>query len=136
MPHPRKLMRDAVVAHLVGKTAADGRVTTSREIAWRSIELPSIAVYTKTETSEAASIDRDLHRVAKLVILVVSELTEFLDDDLDERALEVETAMKQIPTLNGLAEDSVLVGTVIEIGEEQRRAVGAVELTFDVEYYT
>lgn len=136
MPHPRQQIRDAAVAQLKGKTLAGDRVSSSRDIPWRSIELPAISVYTDEEKSEASSVDGDLHRVVKLVVLVVVEPRDEVDDYLDDRALEVEQGMAADATIGGHAEDSVLVGTKLALTQEQRREVGAIELTYDVEYFT
>ncbi len=56
--HPRKTIRDAVAARLLQATRAQDRVfkTRPRNVPWRRIELPGIAVYNTTPATAAAKI--------------------------------------------------------------------------------
>lgn len=136
--HARKTIRTAVKDLLVGKTDAEDRVFTSREVPWQTTEFPGIAVYALEESSEAAlgsTEPKVLERTLQLAVLVVQSLTEGIDDELDRLALQVETAMHAAPTFGVAAViDSVLTSTAIEIAEEGRRAVGVMRLTYAVRY--
>lgn len=135
--HDRQAIREAVVAQLAGKTAAAERVFKTREVPWRTAELPGIAVYANEETAEPASItQRDLRRTLSVAVLAVVSISEDVDDALDALALEIEMAMAADPQLGGAAFDSWLTGTKIEMTNAQGRLIGCVELTFDVRYYT
>ena len=139
--HKRQDVRYAVAGLLEFHTRAGERVFRSREIPWRKVELPALAVYTLEETSDAGlggGDPRVLERDLQLGVLLVVSLTEAVDDELDAFALEVEQLMHADPTfgLTGVVADSVLTSTVIEIAEEAGRPIGAMRLTYAVRYLT
>lgn len=133
--HPRQAIRQAAAEALKYKTAADERVYTSREVRWKSVELPGIAVYTPDETSDELG-EECLERVTSMGVVGVVSVTEAVDDTMDALALEMERAVGADPTLGGSASGLVLKATATRIADEQGRPVGAVELTYEVTYLT
>lgn len=141
MAHPRKLIRDAVVALLTGAaTAAGARVTATRVDPHRKSELPAISVYTLGEQVTASdTTPRELTRVARLEITAWVAHTAALhaDDAMDLLAEQIEAAMDADPYLGGKAGDSVLEGTELAIlDEHDDPLVGVVTLTYAVTYRT
>ncbi len=134
--HERQLIRNAVVAQLLGRTTADQQVQASRREPWRQADLPAISVYTIEEESAHTSVDGGLTRALKLGIEIVVSMSERVDDALDGLALEVETALDEDPTLGGKTYDLVLASTKVMVVEEQRRAVGVAQLGFEITYQT
>lgn len=140
MAHQRQVIRQAVKDRLVAaNTAAQDRVFTTREVPWKRIELPGIAVYAVEETVEDhRTLPRELARTLTLAIVGVTSLTEDVDNALDDLAEQIETAIHADPSF-GLEADGVdafLASTQIEVVEEQGRPMGAVRLTYAVRYFT
>jgi hypothetical protein len=135
--HPREVIRKAVVTLLVD-AATDARfnVFPSREVPWRSVELPGIAVYSLEESSEQQHAEGQLVRHVTIAIHAVVRLTELVDDALDAMSLQIEKAMAADPTIGGIAFTSYLAGTEISVDDSTSRPVGAVRLAYDVRYHT
>lgn len=135
--HPREAIRKAVVALLVeANTDARDSVFPSREVPWRTVDLPGIAVYSLEETSTQPHPDAELERHVTVAIHAVVRLTELVDDALDALSLQIERAMAADQTLGGTALLSFLVGTEISVDDSTSRPVGAVRLAYDVRYDT
>jgi hypothetical protein len=135
--HPRETIRKAVVALLVAaKTDAGSSVFPTREVPWRNVELPGIAVYSLEETSEQSHPQAELVRHVVLAIHAVVRLSEAVDDALDALSQQIEIAMAADPTIGRIAFMSTLVGTEISVDESTARPVGAVRLAYDVRYHT
>lgn len=138
--HQRQVIRSAVQARLVAAmTCAEDRVFRSRVLPYGEIDLPAIAIYTRSEPVDPASestAPRELTRNLRLVIEGAVQLTEDLDDALDALALEIENAIDRDETFGGAAADAVLVGTDITTSEEGAQPIGAVLLTYAITYYT
>ena len=126
--HQRQKMRDAVVALLTGKTKAWDRVFPSRQVPWRAMELPGIAIYTFEESEESRK------RKVTLAVLLVASLTERVDAELDDLALEVETVLASDLSLAGTALGSRYTGMAMEITEDQGVPIGAIRLNYEAWY--
>ncbi|MGN6105198.1 MAG: hypothetical protein ACTHU0_08845, partial [Kofleriaceae bacterium] len=117
MAHPRKLIRHAVVAQLVGATAAGARVQATRVEPLRKGKLPTISVYTLHEPidqdASAATNPRELTRTVKVEIAGWVAHSDALpvDDAMDDLAEQIEAAMDADPYLGGKAGDSILEET-------------------------
>ncbi len=143
MAHPRKEIRHAVVALLVAaNTAAAARVTATRVDPIANTQLPAISVYTLSDLvqEDASSSKEDNHELELEVAGFVAH-TEALpvDDAMDDLAEQIENAMKADPAIGGKAADCRLVGTTLEVREENGRSdplVGVVTLTYAVTYLT
>lgn len=145
MAHPRKTIRQAVVALLVSaSTGAGGRVHATRVEPLKR-ELPAISVYILSETvdadASAGTAPREITRNAKVEITgFVAHTTAIpVDDAMDNLAEEIEAAMDVDPYLGGAAGDSILEGTEMEVIEDDGRSdplVGVVTLTYSVTYRT
>lgn len=135
--HPRETIRKAVVELLVAaRTDAGDSVFPTREVPWRSVELPGIAVYSLEESSVRNHTEGDLVRHVIIAIHAVVRLTEGVDDALDALSLQVEKAMAADQTIAGTALISYLAGTEISVDESTARPVGAIRLAYDVRYHT
>lgn len=140
--HQCKVIRDTVVALLVGKTAAESRVVASRKNAYKKNELPAISVYTLEETVDRESRNtapRELTRDLKVEIagwVFHAPDGSLVDDAMDALKLEIETVMYADPFLGGAAGDSLLEGTVWGLRNEGDVPMGLVVLTYSVTYRT
>lgn len=137
--HPRQIIRDAVVATLVGQTAAGAKVKSTRKIPTRKSELPSISVYSEDEKVDRASqttAPRELDRETEVRIAGWVGFGDDVDDRMDDLALEIETAMHADPYLGGAAGDSFLIETQTTVDPEGDTPMGLIVLTYAVTYYT
>jgi hypothetical protein len=137
MPHQRTLIRGAVVAQLLGATAAGARVYPTRILPLRRIELPAISVYTLEEAVTAASLStapRELSRELPVMIEGWVAPGDNVDDAMDALALDIENAMHVDPYLADTAAESILDSTVMEVVEDGDRMMGLVVLTYAVTY--
>ena len=138
--HMRQMIREAVVARLLGATAAQDRVYASRLGPWAT--LPGIGVYTLGETiDQGRTLEGGgrrpavLGRTLRLAISGFVAVTDYLDEQLDALALEIEDLMVEPLGLDAIL-DVRLVETTIEMYEESDRQVGGVRLAFEVTYFT
>lgn len=145
MAHQRKLIRQAVVALLVGaNTAAGARVKATRFDPHKKSQLPAIAVYTTSEPVDLGASEntapRELTRNVKVEIVGFVAHTDALpvDDAMDDIAEQIEAAMDEDRYLGGKAADSILESTELEVveGEGSDPIVGVVSLTYSVTYRT
>ena len=154
MPHQRLVIRHAVRDRLLGATAAEDRVFTTRLVPYRRTKLPAIAVYTRAEPVDPESRNtapRELTRNLQLVIEVavaegssvrgVPVAVDQLDDALDGLAVEVERVMDADPWLGGAAGDSLLTSTDVDVivdvdGRALEQPIGLVTLTYAITYRT
>lgn len=139
--HPRKLIRDAVVAALTGATAAGSRVKGTRVEPQRNTQLPAIGVYTLSEEVDAQSAStapRELKRDLKLEVAgwVADSSALPIDDAMDALAEQIEAAMHADPYFGDTAGDSILQSTEMSVLEENAAdpLIGIVKLTYTVTY--
>lgn len=145
MAHPRREIREAVRALLVGKTAAGSRVYETQMVPYRAVQLPAIAVFATSETVDPESQEtapRELKRTLRLVVAGFVKSAGFtaegdnVDDAMDDLALEIEKAMHADPYFGGAAGDSILASVELDVDEEGGKMVGGVRLTYSVTYRT
>lgn len=141
--HPRRLVRDAIVAILAGATSAGSRVSKTRAVPNRTGELPAISVYTLEEHVDEASATtapRELTRLPRVAIVAWVEDTDALpvDDAMDALALEIETAMDGDRYLTGTAGDCILSSTEmsVESSEKGDPLIGMMRMVYSVTYRT
>lgn len=142
--HERQAIREAIVAQLIGtapdfRTDARERVFKSRHAPVRHSELPAINVYTESESIKPGSestAPRELTRTVTVAIEAWTQMTENVDDALDELALQIETAMDVDLNLAGTAFDSVLNSTEIGITTAAERPMGVIHLEYAVTFHS
>jgi hypothetical protein len=139
--HPRKLIRHAVVVLLTAAdTAAGSRVKPTRVEPNRKGQLPALGVYTLNDPvdEEASSETEEAHEVELEIVGWVAHSDDLTADDaMDDLAEEVEAAMKAAPYLDGAAGSVRLVGTTMQVVEDDGRSdplIGIVTLTYAVTY--
>jgi hypothetical protein len=138
MTHPRKLIRHAVAAQLLNKTAAGDRIYKGRALPYRSVELPALAVYVPSETSVSnGTAPRELDRRPELVIEGAVRVSdpEGIEDAMDDLAEQVEAALHADETFGAKAADAELRNTELDIIADGDQITGVVRLTFEVKYY-
>lgn len=102
--HVRSQIRNRVVDALAANVdQVDGRIYQSRLYPISDEDLPGLLVYTLSEQSEREDSPTDSMRDLSLVVQGITSLSPDLDNELDALALEVETAIDQLGTIDGLA---------------------------------
>lgn len=142
MSHVRQQIRDAVVDAVMLLNTTHRSVYKTRVYPMDRASLPGLCVYTSSESIEPSTIGGLKSVSAYLRTLVVNveayaKATTDLDNVLDSIAVEVETAMANNSTLNGLVEDVILTSTEIDImGGDSEQPVGVLRLSYDIIYRT
>ncbi len=138
MSHVRQQLRERAATTLTGLTTTGSKVYQSRVYPLGAANLPGLLIYTKSEDSKIVTMSgaRTLLRNLSLVIEGYVKAVSNYDDTVDTIAKEVETAMGNDVTLNGLAKNSYLESTEIEYDGEGEKPVAVVSLTYTVEYMT
>jgi len=136
--HVRQQLRERAATTLTGLSTTGSKVYQSRVFPLGAANLPGLLIYTKSEDSEIVTMSgaRTLLRNLSLVIEGYVKAVSNYDDTVDTIAKEVETAMGNDVTLNGLAKNSYLESTEIEYDGEGEKPVAVVSLTYTVEYMT
>jgi hypothetical protein len=142
--HQRKVIRDAVRALLLGRTAASDRVFGMRMLPFRKIELPALAVYWTTEPVDPASrstAPRYLKRTVTIAIeaaVVAGDEADPAEDQMDAIALQIEDAMHADDQLGlpDVVHDTVLAGSDNDIAADADGVYSVIRLLYDVEYET
>jgi hypothetical protein len=137
MTHPRKTIRDNVVALLTGLTLTGSRVFASRVRALTDAELPALRVFTVDSQLSDLSLSGQGSAQLDLTIgiEIVVKVADDLDDTIDDIAEDVEDAL-------GAAAASVFLGgyvsglsTDIEFDEETNLPTGIARLAASVTTY-
>jgi ribosomal protein L3 len=142
MSHVRQQIRDEVVDAVTLLNTTHRNVYRTRVYPMDGNSLPGICVYTKSESSQPATIGglstvKTYLRSMSVAIEVYAKASTDLDNDLDDIAVEIETAMANATDLAALAEDVVLSSTEIDImGGDSEQPVGVMRMTYDIIYRT
>ena len=135
--HVRQQIREYFGTTLTGLTTTGANVFESRVYTLQENTLPSLVIYTKSETSEpiVISTNRLMSRDLSVVIEGYVKATSNFDDTIDTISKEVEEAIAADRTLGGLAKDTYVESTEIEFNAEAEQPLGFVSLTFLTNYY-
>lgn len=138
MAHVRKQIRDRIASVLSSNVPlVKRRVYASRVYPLTEDNLPAITVYTGSEVSNRLNMGlKDLNRSLSIDVDLYVRVTKTFDDDVDKIAVQVEEAIANDFTVNGLAKEAVLTGTDIQFSGDAEQPVGVAKLTFTVRYVT
>ena len=137
MTHVRKQIRDSVTTAVTGLATTGTNVFQSRVYPNEAAKLPSLCVYTTTETAEVISLTPPrLMRTLEVVVEGYAKAKTGLDDTLDTIAVEVEEALAVDITRGGIAHQMKITGTEIGLNEEGEQPIGIIKMTFEVDYVT
>lgn len=136
--HVRQQIRKAAIAALQGLATTGDRVFESRVYPLSKAKLPGLCIYTPTESSGREESPTESMRDVNLMVHGLVAITERLEDELDDIALEVEKALDELGEINGLAKIyHGIQGTVTTMsGEDDSQPHGAIELEFLYTYRT
>jgi hypothetical protein len=136
--HLRQQIREAVGTTLTGLSTTGSNVFQSRVYPLSASNLPGLLIYTMSESSEPATmaVQQIMNRELQLIVEGYAKATSNLDDTLDTIAKEVETAMAGDTNIGGLAKNSYLQATEIQLNGEGEQPIGVVAMTFRIDYMT
>lgn len=138
MAHVRKQIRDRIASVVsTGATLVSGRVYTTRVYPLTADSLPAITVYTGSEASALQTVGlKTTSRQLQIAVDIYVRATATTDDDVDAIAVQVEEAIANDFSVNGLAKSAVLTSTDIDFSGETEQPIGIARLTFSVIYIT
>ena len=136
MTHARQVIRDEICARLAD--IADVTVVNSR--AYPIITLPSISVYTLTESSVSENVTINAPRrysrtLAVSISIAVREIDQG-DEMADVYAAQVEQRMAADVTLGGLVTDSTLTQTDTDIDGSTEKPTYIMRMVYEIWYRT
>lgn len=138
MAHVRKNIRDNVTTTLTGLTTTGSRVFQTRLFPLATAKLPGLCIYTRSETTEYATLSKPRTQVRELEVLVeaYAKGTSSIDDTLDTIAVEVEEALYADTTRGGYAKDTQITSFEVDYDGEGDQSVGVARFTISVTYVT
>jgi len=135
--HKRKEIRDSIVERLKGATHCGERVFSNRGRSFFASELPSITVYTDSESSQFLNAPENrLRRTIKLIIEAATIQQCHIDDELDELAMQIEAAIPNSQLFDGLIQNISLSQSEMGLADKGEKVMGSVRMTYEVEYDT
>lgn len=136
--HVRKQIRNAAKGVLQGLGTTGDRVFVSRVYPLDNAKLPGLLIFTPSEDSGREDSPTDLMRDMTLQVHGVVRISENLEDELDDIALEVEQALDGLGLAGGLAKIyHGIQGTVSTLaGEDVDKPHGAIAMEFLYTYRT
>lgn len=138
MAHVRQQIRQAVVAALTGLPTTGTNVHAGRALPLGGdTKPPALVVYTWPDApiyEDAEMGDGECIVSHNLTIQVEGYYSGGTDDDLDNLAVEVETAMYVDETLGGLVQAMQLAGQDVARDGSGARIEGAIVMQFVVQY--
>lgn len=137
MAHARKQIRDQLATMLAGLATTGANVFTSRVYALAANQLPALRIYTLNESvEEEGTIGGSRQRLRELEVAIeaIVKAASNPDDTVDQIALEVEKALAADKSLSGLAKDSYISSTEIELDGEQEQKLVIATMTWTVQY--
>lgn len=138
MAHVRKSIRDNITTTLTGLTTTGSRVFQTRLFPLATAKLPGLCIYTRSETTEYATVGRPRTQIRELEVLVEAYVkgTASLDNTLDTIAVEIEEALYTDVTRGGYAKDTQITSFEVDYDGEGDQSVGVARFTISVTYAT
>lgn len=108
--HLRQQIRQKVIEKLTGLTTTGQKVLSSRVFSLPQQALPALSVYTKEESSEYISltIPRTIQRQLMVSVEIFVAANVNSDNTIDTISEEIEAAMTDDITLDGLCKDVII----------------------------
>lgn len=138
MAHIRKLIRDNIETTLTGLATTNGRVYKTRVYPVAEDRLPGLAIYTRDESAEYATITKPRTQMRELTVSVeiyVKAQVDY-DDELDQIASEIESALYTDVTRGGYAKDTMMTGFDCDFSGEGDQPVARGTMQISVDYVT
>lgn len=138
MAHVRKFIRDNIETTLTGLVTTGTNVYKTRVYPIAEDRLPGLAIYTREESTDYATITKPRTQMRNLVVSVeayVKALADY-DDELDQIALEVEEALYTDLTRGGYAKDTQVISFDCDFSGDGDQPVARATMQISVDYVT
>lgn len=138
MPHVRESIRSDIVTTLTGLSTTGSNVYETRVYPVAEDRLPGLAIYTKAESVEYATMQppRTQLRMLTAVVEIYAKAVTGYDNTLDTITAEVEAALYTDLTRGGYARDTRVVAFDAEFSGDPDQPVGTAILQVEVDYQT
>lgn len=138
MAHVRKSIRDNITTTLTGLTTTGSNVYQTRIYPLGRAKLPGLCVYTRTETTEYATLSKPRTQIRQLEVLVeaYAKGTSSIDDTLDTVSVEIEEALYTDLTRGGYAKDTQVTSFEVDYDGDGEQSIGVARFTILVTYAT
>ncbi len=136
--HVRQQIRKAVIAELQGLATTGSRVYEGRVYPLAKAQLPGLCVYTPQEDSAREESPNETMRDLAVVVYGLVQISDRIEDELDDIALEVEIAIDGLARIENLAKiyHGIQRTTTTLAGEDTDTPHGAIEMEFLYTYRT
>jgi hypothetical protein len=136
--HVRQQIREATIAALQGLATTGDRVYPGRVYPLAKAQLPGLCVYTPQEDSAREESPNETMRNVVLVVHGLVAISDRIEDELDDIALEVEIAVDGLAEVGDLAKiyHGIQGTTTTLSGEDADQPHGAIEMEFLYTYRT
>lgn len=136
--HVRKQIREAAKVALQGLATTGDRVFASRVYPLARANLPGLLLYTPAEDSGREDSPTESMRDVTLNVHGIVRISDNLENEMDDIALEVETALDELGDIDGLCKIyHGIQGTITSMaGEDVDQPHGAIALEFLYTYRT
>ena len=140
MSHVRQQIREAFGTACSGLSTTGTNVFQTRDYPLETGALPGLCIYTTSESisdvvGEIGGAARLVSRALSVRVEGYARAASNLDDTLDTISAEVETAVANSSTIDGLITDMELSSTDVSFTEGDRE-IGVITLDFAVVYTT
>lgn len=135
--HARTAIRNAITTLVTGLASTGSRVHKSYTYPKGKGALPCLLVRVGDEQVSPGSIDRAQERTLDIVVTGMVLDKDDLDAQLNQIALEVETALRAAdPTLGGKVIDFWLDSVRADLDLSLQEPCGRIDLTYQATYFT
>lgn len=136
--HVRKQIREAAKVALQGLATTGDRVFSSRVYPLARAKLPGLVLYTPNEDSGREDSPTESMRDVTLNVHGIIRISEDLENEMDDIAVEVETALDELGDIDGLCKIyHGIQGTATTMaGEDVDQPHGAIAMEFLYTYRT
>jgi len=136
--HTRQAIREAVLDRLTGLATTGSNVFMSRVYPMSRNTLPGMAIFAISESTlyATSSLPRTQQRNLNITVEIYVKGVDGYDDQIDKIASEVESALYEDVTLDGLVLDTKVMSIEVNFSDGAEQPVGAAAMTLDILYVT
>lgn len=137
MSHVREQIRKQIVIQLIGLTTTQENVFDTQIYSLEPSKLPALTVLAQSESLEPSNLTapRDIDRVTEFNIVARVKSVADYQNTLDTISAEVEAALSNDLSLNGLSKDILLTDLLFEF-EAGDQPIAQMTMTYEVMYRT
>jgi len=136
--HTRQAIRQALETRLDGLETTGSRVYVSRVYPMNRANLPGLAVFARAESVLYASqgLPRTQQRNLNVTVEIYVKGVDGYDDQIDDIASEIESAIYEDVTFGGLVLDTKVSSIEVQFSDGAEQPVGAAAMEIEFIYVT